>query len=152
MRYCLVIAILFLSSCSVQYHLKESKKHYDRAISLGYKPRLDTIIRINTIGKIPIDYKPNIRLYFNNVVDTILEKYCDDLKGGNFEKANKSKESLKKMLIDSYKYIDVDTLVRFPDGSAVHIMANNGQLSVKQKTACLEDRVIIEDKYWHHKA
>jgi hypothetical protein len=151
MRYCLVIAILFLSSCSVEYHISQMKWHRDKAVSMGYNPQLDTIRRINTTGQIQIDYKPNIKLYFNNVADTILERYCDDLKSGDVARVKKTKQALKDVLLDSYKYIEIDTLVRFPDGASVHIKVGQGQLTVEQETVYTEETIIIESKYWQHK-
>lgn len=44
--------ILLLSSCSIQYHLKQSEKHLDKAVEKGYERKVDSVY-VNDTTYIP---------------------------------------------------------------------------------------------------
>ena len=46
---CILIVAFTLLGCSVNHHLKQSKRHYRQAIRKGYIPTLDTVFVLDTL-------------------------------------------------------------------------------------------------------
>lgn len=69
----LIILCLFLGSCSVPYHLKQSEKHQFKAVAKGAKIERDTIVKTvtksDTITK--IDTVDNVVTITHTVRDTV---------------------------------------------------------------------------------
>jgi len=59
--------LLLMFSCSKQYHLKKSKHHYEKAISKGYVPLIDTVYVTDTVALTGVRYDT----IFKDVGDTI---------------------------------------------------------------------------------
>jgi len=44
-----IVLCLVAGGCKVNFHLKKSKKHYEKAIQKGYIPKIDTVYQIDSV-------------------------------------------------------------------------------------------------------
>lgn len=141
----LIFLVLLFTSCSSNYHLKQSKKHYDKAISKGYEPKQDTLKTISSIKPIPLNISDNKRTLTVNLIDTIL------IRNNVLDSVirYKIRKELITVVDTVIKYIEIDTVLTLQSGGKAHLKIENGAVSLDVENVQVKDWIYIERMpYW----
>ena len=134
----IIITLLALSffSCSANYHLKESKKEYEKAIRKGYKPLLDSIKSVSRIKPVEIKLVGQKRSLIVNTIDSLLlVNDCLD---------TVVRTQIVRVVDTAIKYISIDTVMTLDSGGKMFLKIHNGEISAKVENVSIKENIYIE--------
>lgn len=126
----------WLTGCSANFHLKQSRKHLHKAISKGYEPLKDTTRTLQSIKPVRVNISTPNRTLIVNRIDTILkENNCLDTL------------ILRQIVevVDSVPYfLDLDTTLVSDNGAKVRLRFDSGMVYASWENLDVQDTVYIE--------
>lgn len=151
-----VIIIILLSvtlfGCSKNYHLRQSEKHYKKAIFKGYEPTKDTYSINNNIQPIQVRFNDTVRTKYIKGISNLLikEKPLNAIISSerNFYKNRTDILNYKidSILLELEKEILLDSTFTFQDGSNIKVSLKNGYLSIDSHTLARKEKIYIATK------
>jgi len=148
-----VIIIILLSvtliGCSKNYHLRQSEKHYKKAIFKGYEPTKDTYSINNNIQPIQVSFNDTVRTKYIKGISKLLikEKPLNAIISSerNFYKNRTDILNYKidSILLELEKEILLDSTFTFQDGSNIKVSLKNGYLSIDSQTLATKEKIYI---------
>lgn len=150
MRYFVLLISTFflLTSCGINYHLKKSQKHYNKAILKGYKPLKDTTYTNTLLSPIKLTVDTLKRVERIKSLDKVLIEKVPEVKKVYRDKIIRVVDSF---LIDANKLVNYDSTYLLNTGSKVRVKINNGFVRVHIEEAKIKERIYINRsllKYW----
>ena len=148
-----VIIIILLSvtlcGCSKNYHLRQSEKHYKKAIFKGYEPTKDTYSINNNIQPIKVRFNDTVRTkYIKGITNLLIKESPLNATISSERNFYKNRTELLNYKIDSIlleleKEIIVDSTFTFQDGSNIKVSLKNGYLSIDSQTLATKEKIYI---------
>lgn len=140
----LLLLAFLLSSCGVQYHLKKSQKHYNKAIVKGYKPKADTTRITTTLQPIQLTTDTVKQTQVLKGIDRILIDKIPQAPQGVKRIILKQIDSV---LIKNKAFLNYDSIHTLSTGTQVHAQIKDGVLKLSVVEAQTKERIYIKDNY-----
>lgn len=142
----MTVLVLWLASCSKEYHIKRSAHHYDKALEKGYEPEYDSVTtKLEGIKSIPFNLTLNSKIEIASKIDSALQSNQSE------PLTEPQKQGVLKVIETIPKYINIDTTAILEDGSKVQVKAKQGYISISLDKVCLEQKPIyIEETLLEH--
>jgi len=144
-----VAMAIVLSGCSTTWHIKQSEKHYKKAIYKGYKPKEDTFTITNNLQPIRLKISDTTRYKYIEGITNIITKE-NPLNHSLLSERNKfqNRTNLLRNKIDSIlseyeQELDFDTTISFEDGYSFSIQIQDGKISAENKSVRSKEKIYV---------
>lgn len=139
---CTLLVAAALTGCGTSYYLKRSEVNYRKAIFHGYKPSIDSVMKVDSKTFDIYSQRPSLALKiasFTDSVHTTDTVYMQTILTEYIEK-------------ELQGYCDMDTILYMADGSKVMVIITGGLLNVTLETYQKQpERVFVPEKKWTFK-
>lgn len=134
---CTLLVVAALTGCGASYYLKRSEVNYRKAIFHGYKPSIDSVMKVDSKTFNIYSNRPNLALKIATFTDSVHTTDTVHMQTIITEYLENELES----------YCDLDTMLYMADGSKVVVRITGGALHVVLEAYEKQpERVFVPDK------